>query len=331
MKKVITITVLVVLACMLVRLFLRREADFAMQKKARFLMDTYCTIQIPGDVGVLSFIDKAFDRVEEIDKKFNMHNPKSQVYAFNKNNTPITDPEIVKLIETSLIWSEKSKGTFDITVTPLVRLWGFYGELPQNPKVPAKADIIKALKHVNYRNVIVSNGKVIKRDPELEIDLGGVAKGYAVGEAREVLKKLKVKSAIIDLGGSVYTMGLNNGKPWKVGIKNPRGEGIFGTFEATDLAVGTSGDYERYFEKDGVRYCHILDPRTGYPAKALISVSIFTPDTVLGDILSKPLFILGREEGLKFLEGVPDTEALTIAPDGGVSLTPGLRNKLINK
>ena len=331
MKKIITITVLAAIAGLLFYFSLKNRQELPIQKKSRFLMDTYCSIQIPGDNAVLACIDKAFDRVEEIDKKFNIHNPESQIYSFNKNNTPITDPEIVKLIETSLLWCERSKGTFDITITPLVRLWGFYGPVPKNPRVPEKSEILKALEHVGYRKVIIKNGKVTKTDPAVEIDLGGVAKGYAVGQARDILKQLKITSAIIDLGGAIYALGLNNGKPWKAGIKNPRGDGIFGAFDATEISVGTSGDYERYFEKDGIRYCHILDPRTGYPARGLISVSIFTPDTVLADILSKPVFILGREEGLKFIENVQGTEALIISEDGGVSLTPGLKSKLSKK
>ncbi len=289
-------------------------------------MDTYCSVLAPvkGDQKITAALDLALDRVEELDKKFSAFRPGSPVYEFNKNGTPITDPETLGLVKRCLDMNQQSGGAFDITVTPLVKLWGFYGEIPKVPMIPSKEAIAAAQKMIGPGSIELKNGKLIKLRSSAEIDLGAGAKAYAVGEAMKSLKKSGVRSAMVDLGGDLYAIGLYNGKPWKAGIKNPRGEGALGILGMTELSMSTSGDYERYYEIEGKRYCHVIDPLKGAPASELISVAVLTPDATMANLLSTSVFVLGREKGLKLLKKYPGAEAIIIGADGGISLTDGL-------
>ncbi len=300
-------------------------ADDQLVKRVRYLMDTYCTVYAPESEHAEKALDKALDRVEELDKKFSAFRPGAAVYEFNINGTPITDPETLDLVKKCLDMNVKSGGAFDITVTPLVRLWGFYGEIPKTPKLPTKEAIAEAHRKMGPGSIELRDGKLLKLKPTVEIDLGAGAKAYAVGEAMKNLKNSGVKNAMVDLGGDLYAIGLYNGKPWKAGIKKPRGEGALGVIGLTDLSVSTSADYERYYEVNGVRYCHIIDPVKGTPASELITVVIITPDATMANLLSTAVFVLGREKGLKLIGKYPGTEAIIISAKGEVSLTDGLK------
>lgn len=174
-------------------------------------------------------------------------------------------------------YSEISKGAFDVTIGPLVKSWGVFTD---NPKVPSKTEIDDLLNLVNYKdiNIDFENSKAMLAKQGQIVDLGGIAKGFAADEAVEIYKKHGVKSAMISLGGNILTLGAKpDGRPWNVGIRNPRGKdsSYIGIVSVKDKAVVSSGDYERFFKKDGVRYHHILDPKTGYPANTgLIGTTI---------------------------------------------------------
>jgi thiamine biosynthesis lipoprotein len=291
------------------------------QKQTRFLMDTYCTIQIPGGTEVIKTIEKAFDRIEEIEKKFNVVDPTNDLYEFNAESVPITDQEIIDLIESALIISKETYGAFDITIYPLIDLWGFFSDRPQLPK---DDDIKKTLKHISYKYLSGYEEKINKSDNKTKIDLGGIAKGYAIKEAIDIIRSQGIESALIDAGGDIYAMGELNNKPWKVGIQNPRGEGVIGAFDISDLAVVTSGDYERFFEKDSTRYHHLLDPKTGYPARGLASVTVISSDPVRADAFATAIFILGKDKGLELAEKTTDLETLIITEDGDAFSSSGL-------
>lgn len=288
-------------------------------------MDTYCIMQVPGDASVRDSMTQAFDRLEEIDKKFNALNPTSPVYRFNHENSPITDPEIVGLVQTALDVSAKSDGALDITVFPLVDLWGFYGSTPH---LPGDGKIQACLKHVGWKNLAIEGGKLIKHRPDMALDFGAIAKGYGVGEAVKVLKNCGIRSALVDAGGDLYMLGTRYGKPWHVGIREPRGTGVFGGMKLTDRSMATSGDYERYFIKAGVRYHHIFDPKTGYPAHGLISATAITPDPTLADAYSTALFVLGAERALKLVATTPDLECVLVTEAGRVLISPRLQKSM---
>jgi thiamine biosynthesis lipoprotein len=247
------------------------------------------TIQALGRAPVADRgIEAAFARLEEISRKFNHLDSTSPLYAFNERNEPIADREVVKVLEAAARISRRSGGAFDVTVEPLVRLWGFYSG---QYAVPAQPAIDSCLKLVGYENLVIEGGRVTKRNPGTRVDLGGIAKGFGLAEAARALRQAGVDSALIDLGGDVYAMGRKGKLEWRVGIRNPRGEGIIAVAAVSNLAVVTSGDYERFFwgpprpaeiqnpqpqvqSPESVRYCHIIDPRTGRPARGCASATV---------------------------------------------------------
>ena len=302
-----------------------RQPEKTVQRQSCFLMDTYCTIQVPGTAEVAGAISNAFARMQDIDRRFNALNSSSPVYRFNQSGTPIEDGDIVDLVRTALDVSERTDGAFDITVYPLVEEWGFYGRTPQ---VPDRARLEAARSKVGWRNLAIEDGKVVRRRDDVRIDLGAIAKGYAVGEAARVLKAAGIRSALVDASGDIYAYGRIDGRPWRVGIRNPRGAGIIGTIELSDQSVATSGDYERYFERDGVRYHHLLDPHTGFPARGAISVSIVSSNATLADAWSTGVFVLGPERGLSLVERLPGVEAFTVRASGETVCSPGFKDRL---
>ena len=295
------------------------------QRQTRFLMDTYCTIQVPGGVEVRPAIDHALDRMEAIDRRFNALTPDSPLYAFNRNGTPVSDPDLVALVETALDVSRRTDGAFDITVAPLMALWGFYGE---TPALPDESSIALCRDRVGWSHLAIRNGQLVRLREGVEIDLGGIAKGLAVAEAIQVLKDHDIHSALVDAGGDIYAMGQKYGRPWKVGIRRPDAKGgIIGALDVSDESVVTSGDYERCFEHDGIRYHHILDPKTGYPARGLCSVTVVSPDPVLADAFSTALFVLGPDRALAVARQPPQVEALLVTSDGRLLMSDGLKER----
>jgi len=323
MKTLLKVLIVVIVISAVILLIARKGRS--LHKQTRFLMDTYCTIHVFGFDRVSSeAIHAALDRMEEIDEKFNSLNPKSPLYAFNYKENPIIDEEIIDIIEMASEFSNQSDGAFDITTQPLMELWGFYGN---SPDLPEKAAIEKCLRIIGYKNLLITENQIENSLQDIRIDLGGIAKGYALREAAEALKEAGVDSALIDAGGDIYAMGKIEGENWKIGLRNPRGEGDIGVLEVSDLAVVTSGDYERFFIKDSIKYCHILDPRTGYPARELASVTVVSPDPVRADAWATALFVLGLE-GMKFVEEAEELEVIMITVDMKVFCSSGLLESL---
>ena len=324
LKAVLFLTALLVAGLFAFRTYNARQ--FHLEQDTRFLMDTYVTIYAVGPAAdTKPAIRKAFDRMQAVDEKFNIHNPESPLYAFNEAGTPITDPEILSVTRLALSVSRETEGAFDITISPLVDLWGFYGD---DPAVPDDVAIDAALERVGYEDLELTDGALRKRRPDVQIDLGGIAKGFVIGAAAETLKENGAPSALIDAGGDVYAMGTKGQTPWKVGIRNPRGDEILGYVEVTDLAVMGSGDYERYFMHDGRRYHHILDPQTGYPSEGTIAVNLFAADPLTADVWCTAVFVLGPEKGLEMVEKKAGMEAIVVADTGEKRLSSGLKRLL---
>lgn len=296
-----------------------------LRQQTRFLMDTYVTVKAIGPAGRTDrAIAAAFDRMAEIDRDFNFVDSTSPVYRFNYRNEPLAEPEQVALVERALAISRATDGAFDITVQPLVNLWGFYTDHPAIPGAEA-LDSVRAA--TGYQYIVADGGRITKIRPDIAIDLGGIAKGYSLQEAARVLRAAGVDSAVIDAGGDVLCLGRKAGENWKIGIRHPRRDGMLGVLAAANLAVVTSGDYERFFEVDGVRYCHILDPRTGYPARGLVSVTVVARDPVEADAWATALFVLGTD-GLRQLEAAEGVEAMLVTDSLEVIVSPGLAGAL---
>lgn len=300
---------------------------FYLEKRTCFMMDTYVTIYAigPGKMTVQA-IGKAFDRMQEIDEKFNHLNSQSPIYTFNQRGTPITDREIVNVAGLALEVSKRSEGAFDITILPIAELWGFYGE--KIPHVPADNRIKECLNNTGYKGLRIEDGALKKTNDKIRIDLGGIAKGYAISESVKVLKAEGIKSALIDAGGDVYALGRRGNRLWKVGIKNPHGEGLLGYLEVEDLAIMGSGDYERFFMEGGKKYHHIFDPKTGYPSEGLSGITLVHPDPLVADAWNTALFVMGPKRAMEAVESIPSMETIEVTTAGEVSFSSGLKDAL---
>ncbi len=267
-----------------------------------YLMGTIINIKAYGK-NADKAIQACVDKISDIENKMSLNISTSEVNKINKNAgiAPVkVSRNTFDVVKASLIYSEKSKGSFDITVEPLVSLWGIGTD---KARIPSKDEISNALKLINYKDVIINEKEstvMLKRKGQA-IDLGAIAKGYTADELKKVLLNYNVSSAFLSLGGNVYVLGNKPDKtPWKIGVQNPlepRGD-YLGIVSVSDKSVVTSGNYERFFERNGKRYHHIFDTKTGYPAeKGLISVSIISDKSIDGDALSTSVYTLGLDEG----------------------------------
>lgn len=297
---------------------------YHLEKQTRFMMDTYVTIYAVGPKRITSpAIKLAMNRMQEVDAKFSALKPGSPVHAFNHRGIPISDPEILKVVGSALQIARDSDGLFDITVAPLIELWGFYGD---SPRLPDEGEIKASLTKVDYRYLIVKNGRLEKKREDVHIDLGGIAKGYAIDQAAKVLRQEGVASALIDAGGDVYALGKKGREPWKVGLRSPRGNDLLGYVEVEDLAVMGSGDYERFFIKDGKRYHHIFDPKTGYPVEGVRGTTLIYPDPMTADAWTTAIFLLGPEKGPNRVDKIPGMEAVMVTSSGEIIYSKGLKD-----
>jgi thiamine biosynthesis lipoprotein len=175
---------------------------------------------------------------------------------------------------------------------------------------------------------VLSETTLEKKKAGVKMDLGGIAKGYAVSQAAAVLRQNGVTSALIDAGGDIHAMGKKGRSPWKVGIKHPRKDGILGFLEVSDLSVMGSGDYERTFVKEGKRYHHIFNPKTGYPVEGLTGSTLVHPDPMLADAWNTAIFVLGAEKGMRRVEAYPRMAALMVTDAGEILYSTGLKDAL---
>lgn len=276
-------------------------------------------------------VSAAADRVMDIHSRMSAYEEESDVALINSSaglSPQEIHPDTYALLERSLRFSELTDGAFDVTVRPLTSLWGI-GK--KKDYIPDKNEVAAALKLVGYRDLLLDKGRctAFLRKPGMSVDLGGIAKGYAADEASRILREHGIESALVNLGGNIAAVGLReDGQPWQIGIQNPlsaRG-GSLGTLEARDKTVVTSGSNERFFVKAGVRYHHILDPRTGYPAgSGLLSVTAVCGCSADADALTTALFVSGTAGAMKLL-GSSDAQAVFVTESGDIFLTEGLRN-----
>lgn len=288
-----------------------------------FAMDTVMTLRLYGG-GDEALLDEAEGRVGELEALWSVTDEGSEVCALNRDGKAALSRPTAELLDTALEMCERTDGALDISIYPVLRAWGFTtGEYA----VPDDGAIAALLPLVDYTRV-GRDGAYASLPSGMEIDLGSVAKGYTGDELSRLLKGSGVTSAMLDLGGNIQAVGAKpDGAPWRVGIRDPEGDGNLGVVEVTDKAVVTSGGYERYFEEDGVRYWHILDPKTGRPARSgLASVTVVGESGVLCDALSTALFVTGLDGALAHWRQHRDFEAVFVCEDGSVTITEGLED-----
>lgn len=244
------------------------------------------------------FAMDTYMQIISLDTAENCSDVKKLVFAEDKKlrrgNIDLTDDEIISIVKRACRISEKTDGAFDITVAPLCDIWGFWDK---NFRVPTEKETAEALKKTGYDKIFLSDEGVILPDG-FSLDLGAVAKGYTGDLIRDMLTEKGTKNALISLGGNIVALGTKDGRnPWSIGIKNPFGDGYAGYVEVTDKSVVTSGGYERFFQSNGIKYSHIINPKTGKPADSdIASVTVISSDGFLADALSTAFYVLGSKK-----------------------------------
>ncbi len=286
-----------------------------------FAMNTFILAEADcEDTSVLRDIEKEIYSDEKI---LSRTIPDSEISRLNRKEDFTPKPETVSLIEYALDISEKTGGAFSPFLGKVSSLWNITGE---NPTIPDKNELAMVISDIKKQKITSEN--FISTSQNVQLDLGGIAKGYSSQKAINNLKSKGVENALISFGGSIACIGKNeNGKIWNIGIKNPFAtQEIIGTISLSDAYISVSGAYERFFEKDGVRYHHIFSPETGFPVENdLESTVVISGDGVLSDALSTALFVMGKEKAIEFYKkDLYDFEMLLITKDGNLYATKGI-------
>ncbi len=270
----------------------------------------------------LELFEVAFQEIARVEAALSTYRPTSEISRINATAAErpvVTDPEVFGLIVRSLEYSRRTGGAFDVTVGPLVKAWGFFRGKGQYPSTEALA---AARATVGWRNVTVDTVRRSVRflTPGLELDFGGVGKGFALDRAASILRRHGVESALLGTGQSSYVaIGAPPGaEGWPITIPSPHNVGAaLSTVRLRDQSLSTSGSDQQFFELNGRRYSHIIDPRTGEPVIGMVQVTVIAPDATDSDALSTALFVLGRDGAATLIDGVEGTAALLIADDHG--------------
>lgn len=296
-----------------------------------FLLDTYITITL-YDSQDQSILDGAFQLCEQYENQLSRTKESSEIFQFNQMKEPKTmtiSQTTAELLERALFYCSRSNGSFDITIAPVSSLWDFKSE---DKKLPNSKELLTNLAYINYKNLQLNGTTLHSNNPNTQIDLGAIAKGFIADKIKEYLLEHGVKSAIINLGGNVLCIGNKpDGSPFYIGIQKPfeDEDETIQVVKINDMSVVTSGVYERYFKLNDNIYHHILNPKTGYPYdNHLLSVTILSDKSVDGDGLSTSCFSLGLTEGMKLIESLDNTYAIFITDDGQIHYTKGTENFL---
>lgn len=303
-------------------------------EKQILAMDTYMTLTAYGEHGEEA-IKKAEEEIKRLDALLSVSSEEGEVYLVNENGSEILSGDTAALLEASIKMYEDTGGLFDITIFPLMKEWGFTDE---KYKVPKEQRLKELLEHVDASKILYDKKTRLVTLPEdVQIDFGGIAKGYTSARVMQIFKECGVTSGIVSLGGNVQTCGKKpDGSLWRVGVQNPdtdSAEAYIGALETSGKAVITSGGYERYFEEDGKTYHHILNPKTGYPAESgLISVTIISADGTLADGLSTSLFIMGKEQAVSFWKERKDAFDMILQEENGaLYITEGIEKNFTSE
>ena len=286
-------------------------------------MDTVMTLRA-YDGNAEKALEEAEQEIMRLDNMLRRGSSGSEIYELNSSGEAEVSEETAELIEEALELCLDTGGAFDISVAPIMDLWGFY---TKDFRVPAPDEIDEALQAVSFENISVNGNRVVLRGGA-QIDLGGIAKGYASDRVAEIFKDNGVTSGIVSLGGNVQAIGKKkDGSNWRVALQSPDSAAVVGEIAAADKAVVTSGSYQRYFESGGVRYHHIIDPKTGYPAGSGVkSVTIVCDRGTVADGLSTALFVMGLDKGTEYWKTHEGFEVIFITDDNQIYITEGLKD-----
>lgn len=298
--------------------------------KTGFMMGTMVTVKVYGSERT-DAAREVLDEIKRLENLMSINIEESEVSHINANagqKSVKVSEDTFTVISEALEYAEATDGLFDPSIGPLVELWGIG---TKHAKVPTQEELEKALALVNYRDVVLNKNEqtVHLKKAGMIIDVGGIAKGYAADRAIEIFKKYQIKNAFLNIGGNVIVHGSKPNKElWRIGIQDPRAvrDEIMAVVSLKDQAVVTSGDYERYITREGKRYHHILNPKTGYPVdRGLMSASMVGTSSFHADALSTSVFLLGEEEGIK-LARAKGFEVMLITQDKQVIMSEGLKD-----
>ena len=299
-------------------------------RRTQFIMGTLVEITVshPDPDVIQAVTTQAFDEMKRIEQLMSTYLPDSEIsrinHAAGKEAIPVS-PEVEEVIREGLYWSEQSSGAFDITIEPLVYLWNFDGE---KEIIPRESTLRKTASLVNFKDIELKDHTVRLKRHGMAINVGGLAKGYAVDRAISVLRG-KVKNGIVNAGGDLFAFGQKNKQtPWNIGLQHPRKpQELLAAFAVQNQAIATSGDYQRYFIKDGVRYHHIFDPQTGKPARLMVSTTIITTEVMDADALATAVFVMGPEKGIEWINSMDNVEAMLVLNDGSIRYSKKFRKQ----
>ena len=301
------------------------RADWISREEA--IMGTRCAVELWSDDRATgeAAITSVFDDMKRIDRLMSTWKEDTEISRVNREagKHPVKlSEESFRLLQQSVKYSELTHGAFDITYASVGYLYDF-----KRGVHPDQKSIDAALPGINWRHLVLDENKltVFFTRPGMRLDLGGIAKGHSVDRGIEILQKQGITRAMVNAGGDTRILGDRFGKPWVVGVRDPDHAGkVFLRLPLTDTSFSTSGDYERYFDEDGKRFHHIIDPKTGDSARKCRSVTVIADTATRTDALTKSVFIMGPEEGIRFIDTLSGVDAVAVAPDGKVFYSKGL-------
>jgi len=308
----------------------------ALVERARVSMGSELRVSVStaDSTGAAKAIDAVFTEFDRLEALMSVWKPGSDIERINAaagdHPVPAT-VEVRSVLRTAAQISEWTSGKFDVTFGVLSGLWRF--DHDQDNQLPDMTEVRRLLPLIDYRSLVTDDpgGTVFLKKKGMRVNLGGIGKGYAIDRGVEILRRSGFSNFMIQAGGDLFVSGLKDGRPWRVGIQDPRGAAgkIFAAIDLTDSTFSTSGDYERSFVRDGHRYHHIIDPGTGEPSQAgCRSVTILTTTAVMADGLSTGGFLLGPERGMALVQRLPNVDAVIVTAKNEVLMTPRLRDRL---
>jgi len=292
------------------------------------------SVVAPEGPAVRAALADAFAAVDRMDTLMSVWKPGSDILRLNdaagKGPVPVSQ-EVLDALQRGIQAGDWTDGKFDITFGALSGLWRFDAQ-NESDRIPDRAEVARRLPLIDYRQVEVdpAEGTAFLKTAGMSAHLGGIGKGYAVDKAAAILRQAGFEHFLIQFGGDMFAAGLRDGRPWSVGLRDPRGPEtrVFASLGLVNEAFSTSGDYERFFISGGRRYHHILDPDTGEPARGSRSVAIMARDSTTADVLSTGVFVLGPQRGMALVERLPDVEAVIVTDSNQVLVSSGLRGRL---
>lgn len=292
-----------------------------------FAMDTYLLFTAYGENAEKELL-KVKEKIMELEQKWSVTDENSEIYAINHSGGQKVEvgEETNELISFALDMAKDTDGALEPTIYPVLRVWGFTGE---ENRIPSEKEIQQLLQKVGYEKVEMDES-CVRLDADMMLDLGAVGKGYAGDVAADLLRENGITSALLDIGGNIQAVGTKpDGSDWRLGLRDPFSGGMLGVICVSDLAVVTSGNYERYFVgEDGKQYGHIMNPDTGYPVEnELASVTIIAREGKLCDALSTSLFVMGLDKATDYWRQKQNFEMILITGDGKIYLTEGVEDR----